>query len=80
MPSDEELYERAAYELRDGTFRPGLWAQAFAEAEGHRDKADYAFLRLRVTSIKAEHGHAPVRLPLGQSSPPSAVRHPNSKR
>lgn len=52
--SDEHLYEQAALELRDATFGTGLYAKAFAEADGNEDKAAAIYIRLRVAGLK--HG------------------------
>ena len=38
-PTNDELYERVADELRQNSLRQGLWAKAFAEADGDKAKA-----------------------------------------
>jgi len=51
---DEAYYEQASKEIHNGNVREGLWAQAWAEAEGDKTKAQAIYIRLRAQSIKRE--------------------------
>lgn len=51
-PTNDELYERVADELRQNSLRQGLWAKAFAEADGDKAKAQAAYIRYRVAELQ----------------------------
>lgn len=46
--SEEDLYAAALVEVQSGTTRPGLWAKAFADAEGDESKSKALYIKLRV--------------------------------
>jgi uncharacterized Zn-finger protein len=52
--SDEVYYEIAAREVQDNQIRPGLWAKAWADAQGDDTKAKALYLKLRVATLKDE--------------------------
>lgn len=47
------LYEIVAEELRRNSLKQGLWAKAFAEADGDEPKARAAYIRYRVAQPKS---------------------------
>ncbi len=49
IESEEQAYQKAAEEIENNTYRKGIWAKAFAEAEGveHRQKALYIKYRAK---------------------------------
>lgn len=51
---DEAYYEQAAHEVRNGNIRQGLWAKAWAEAQGDNTKAQALYVKLRVSAMKDE--------------------------
>lgn len=51
---DEKYFEQASREIRDGNLREGLWAQAWAEANGDKEKAQASYIRIRVDVLKCE--------------------------
>lgn len=51
MASDEHLYAFVTDELRRSGPIPGLWAKAFAEAEGIEHRAQALYLRYRVEQL-----------------------------
>ncbi|PIQ10589.1 MAG: hypothetical protein CO125_08830 [Hydrogenophilales bacterium CG_4_9_14_3_um_filter_59_35] len=51
---DEAYYEQASREVRNGNVREGLWAKAWAQAEGDNTKAQALYIKLRVDAMKAE--------------------------
>ena len=52
---DEELlYEFVADELESGDLNKGLWTKALAETNFEKDKAKAVYVKLRVSSLKAE--------------------------
>lgn len=51
---DEDYYEMASREVRNGNLREGLWAKAWAQAEGDNTKAQALYIKLRVDSMRAE--------------------------
>lgn len=56
VKADEELYADASAELNGATRRPGLWAKAFAEADGDDNKAKAHYLKARVAQMAKEQG------------------------
>lgn len=52
---DEPLYDAVAAELVKRDIKPGIWAKAFAEAQGDNEKAKAAYIRLRVAQLKNEY-------------------------
>ncbi len=52
--SDETYFANAHGEVANNVVSPGLWAQAFAEMQGDDTRAKALYLKLRVTSMKAE--------------------------
>jgi hypothetical protein len=53
--ADERVYEEVVRELRIGIRRQGLWAKAFADADGNEEKAQALYLRYRAQSIRDEN-------------------------
>lgn len=51
MANDEHLYAFVTDELRRSGPIPGLWAKAFAEAEGVEHRAQALYLRYRVEQL-----------------------------
>jgi hypothetical protein len=47
----ESFYEVAWLETQSGSCLPGLWARAFAEADGDESRARAAYIRLRVAQL-----------------------------
>jgi hypothetical protein len=52
--SDENLYARVVEELSTQGPVRGLWAKAYAEANGNHEAAQALYLRLRVTQLADE--------------------------
>ncbi|MFA5572776.1 MAG: hypothetical protein WDA42_06690 [Candidatus Bathyarchaeia archaeon] len=50
--TSDELYQRVAEELRQNSIRQGLWAKAFAEADGDKAKTQAAYIRYRVAELQ----------------------------
>ena len=50
----ENLWAQALTELDTGTFKPGLWAKAFSEADGDEAKAKAKYLQFRVAALQHE--------------------------
>lgn len=48
ISKEEDFYAQAMQEIEAGNCRLGLWAKAFAEAEGNEAKAKALYLKLRV--------------------------------
>jgi hypothetical protein len=46
--NEEELYAQALAEAESGQHRPGLWAKAFADADGDLNRAKALYVKLRV--------------------------------
>ena len=51
---EEALYNRVVEELAQGERREGLWAKAFADAEGIETKAQGLYIKYRVQSLVDE--------------------------
>lgn len=51
---EEGLFELAMKEMNNGQMRPGLWAKAWADAQGDDTKAKARYLKLRVANMKNE--------------------------
>jgi hypothetical protein len=49
--SEEDHWAIALAELENGQRRPGIWARAFAEAEGDETKAKVAYLKVRAQQL-----------------------------
>ena len=57
MPSaspEELLYAMVMREMQQGIRRDGLWAQALVEADGDPQKAQAAYIRLRLVTLRQE--------------------------
>lgn len=54
QPSEEDHWASAMNELEIGQRRPGIWARAYAEAEGDETKAKVAYLKVRVQQLSEE--------------------------
>lgn len=52
--AEEALYAMALEEVTRNDVKPGLWAKAFAEAEGDEAKAHAGYLKLRVQQMRDE--------------------------
>lgn len=50
--TSDELYQRVAEELRQNSIRHGLWAKAYAEADGDQAKTRAAYTRYRVAELQ----------------------------
>ena len=53
-PAEELLYAMVMREMQQGIRRDGLWAQARAETDGDPQKAQAAYIRLRVVTLRQE--------------------------
>ena len=51
---DEAHYETVAKEVAAGDIKPGLWAKAFAQAEGKTEIARAIYIRLRAEQLISE--------------------------
>ncbi len=51
---DEDYYEMVSKEISSNQIRTGLWAKAWAEANGDDIKAKAIYLKLRVAAMKNE--------------------------
>jgi len=51
---DEAYYEIVAKEAAAGDIKPGLWAKAFAQAEGKTEPARAIYIRLRAKQLISE--------------------------
>jgi|GEM_PF-2815039 len=69
-----ELYERVADELRQDTLKQGLWAKAFADADGDKAKAQAAYIRYRVAELQNIQTPSATDISSTQSPKPSLVR------
>jgi hypothetical protein len=49
---EEQAYAVAAYEIANSEIRPGLWAKAFARANGNEHHAQGIYIKLRVEQVK----------------------------
>lgn len=52
--SEEYLYGSVADEIANNHVSPGLWAKAFAEADGDEKRAQAKYIKARVTLLKSE--------------------------
>jgi hypothetical protein len=52
--TDNKLYETAMEEIESSTVQKGLYARAFSQSEGDKDKTDALYIRLRVQSLQDE--------------------------
>jgi hypothetical protein len=50
-PTEEDHWATAITELESGQRRPGVWAKAYAEADGDETKAKVAYLKARVQQL-----------------------------
>lgn len=55
---DEDYYELASKEIRSGNIREGLWAKAWSQAQGDENKAQAAYIKLRVEAMRREFADA----------------------
>lgn len=53
-PSEELLHAMVMREMQQGIRRDGLWAQALVETEGDPQKAQAAYIRLRLVTLRQE--------------------------
>jgi len=53
-PSEELLHAMVMREMQQGIRRDGLWAQALVEAEGDPQKAQAAYIRLRLVATRLQ--------------------------
>ena len=53
-PAEELLYAMVMREMQQGIRRDGLWAQALAENDGDPQKAQAAYIRLRLVTLRQE--------------------------
>ena len=51
---EELLYAMVMHEMQQGIRRDGLWAQALVEADGDPQKAQAAYIRLRLLTLRQE--------------------------
>lgn len=51
----ESIYEAVVAELAKRDIKPGLWAKAFAESQGDKDKAKATYIRLRVAQLRNDY-------------------------
>ncbi len=49
---DEQVHGTVASEIAAGELVPGLWAKAFAQADGNEQRAKAIYIKLRVEQIK----------------------------
>ena len=54
MKTEEELYQIVVEEIRTGSLVEHLYAKAFAEADGDKNKAKARYLKYRVSQLKSE--------------------------
>ena len=47
----ELIHAMVLREMQDGVIRDGLWAQALAEANSDKDKAQSIYMRLRANAM-----------------------------
>lgn len=52
--TDDKLYEIAMEEIENGTVQKGLYARAFSQSEGDKDKTDALYIKFRVQSLQDE--------------------------
>lgn len=81
--TEEALYVVALEEVLADDIRPGLWAKAFAESEGEPNKAQAAYLKLRVQQMRDERhtvdlAHAPPRAEYANEEPHDPEPTPSS--
>ena len=50
---DGVFYETVGIEMQNGSFQTGLWARAFAEADGDENRARATYIRLRVAQLSS---------------------------
>jgi hypothetical protein len=53
-PTEELLHAMVMREMQQGIRRDGLWAQALAETGADPQKAQAAYIRLRVATLRQE--------------------------
>jgi len=53
---DELVYAQVAGEIANNDMWPGLWAKAFAEAQGNEQQAEATYIKLRAKQIKLQVG------------------------
>ena len=49
---DEQVYAKVAEEIASKNMWPGLWAKAFAQADGNEQQAKAIYIKLRASQIK----------------------------
>jgi hypothetical protein len=49
--NDDEFYDEVAKEIQENRLVPGVWARAFAEANGDENRAKAIYIKLRVTQL-----------------------------
>jgi zinc-ribbon domain len=67
---DDKLYEIALEEIESGTVQKGIYARAFSQSEGDKNKTDALYIKFRFQSLKDEQTlkakHTPVSQPTGE--------------
>jgi len=65
--ADDKLYEIAMEEIENGTVQKGIYARAFSQSEGDKNKTDALYIKFRFQSLKDEQmlkaQHSPVKQP-----------------
>jgi hypothetical protein len=52
--ADDKLYEIAMEEIENNNVQKGLYARAFSQSEGDKDKTDALYIKFRVQSLQDE--------------------------
>jgi len=52
--ADDKLYEIAMEEIENNSVQKGLYARAFSQSEGDKDKTDALYIKFRVQSLQDE--------------------------
>jgi len=52
---DDAFYDEVAKEMQENRLIPGVWARAFAEADGDGNRAKAIYIKLRVAKISADY-------------------------
>ena len=54
IADDDKLYEIALEEIENGTVQKGIYARAFSQSEGDKNKTDALYIKFRFQSLKDE--------------------------
>ena len=68
---EEQVYSKVAEEVASKNIFPGIWAKAFAEANGDEQLAKAAYIKLRVAQLKLGADAAAEMLRTMESSFPA---------